>query len=150
MTFGSKEEQSHVCKLTVLNVVLKNRQTRPLKLFVVPLICEPVTCKPVSFCQDNFDHLAQLDLADPSDGSSHLDIDVLIGCDQYWELVTGETRRGNSGPVALNTELGWILSGPVASPAWDTPSTCLVTQTLRVDGSTHDEVRMTDSNLFGS
>ena len=106
-----------------------------------------MTCQPVSFCQDNFDHLAQLDLADPSDGSSHLDIDVLIGCDQYWELVTGETRRGNSGPVALNTELGWVLSGPVASPAWDTPSTCLVTHTLRVDGLTHDDLQVLDDRL---
>ena len=102
-------------------------------LFTVPLICELLTCEPVLFCQGNFDHLAGIDLADTSDGCSHLEIDILIGSDQYWELVTGEVRHGNSGPVAINTTLGWVLSGIASSPAQDTSSTCLVTHALRVD-----------------
>ena len=39
--------------------------------------------------------------------------DIHIGCDQYWNLVTGEVRRGEKGPTAINTRLGWVLSGPV-------------------------------------
>ncbi|KAL9977059.1 hypothetical protein ACROYT_G014423 [Oculina patagonica] len=40
-------------------------------------------------------------------------IDMLIGCDYYWDFVTGETRRGDEGPIAVKSKLGWLLSGPV-------------------------------------
>lgn len=102
-------------------------------LFTVPLICKPLSCQPVSLCQDTFDHLVSLDLADPSDGSPHLDVDILIGSDQYWDLASGETRRGCSGPVAISTELGWVLSGPAPSSNQAHSSTSLVMYTLRVD-----------------
>ena len=39
-------------------------------------------------------------------------IDMLIGSDYYWQLVTGSICRGSSGPVAVHTKLGWVLSGP--------------------------------------
>jgi len=46
------------------------------------------------------------------DSRTPMDIDVLIGSDVYWSLVTGEIVRGKCGPVAINTKLGWVLSGP--------------------------------------
>ena len=145
-TFGSNEERAHVCKVMNLSLVLKNGSTRLLKLFMVPLICEPVTCQPISFCQDSFRHLSQLDLADPPDGSPDLDIDILIGSDLYWEIVTGELCRGVFGPVALNTELGWVLSGPVGTVG-DSAPTCLITHTLRIDGTPHDDLQALDDRL---
>ena len=148
MTFGSKEEQSQICSYTRLNITLKDGGVHPLTLFAVPLICEPLTCQPVSLCQESFGHLSHLTLADPSDGSSHLNIDILIGSDQYWELVTGETFRGDSGPVAIRTKLGWVLSGPItSSEPDDASSTCLVTHTLRVDGLLQD-TKILDDRLI--
>ena len=94
MTFGFSKEQSLVCERVRLNLVLRNGRTGQLMLFTVPLICEPLSCHPVSFCRQSFDHLLGLDLADPSDSSSPLEDDLLIGSDQYWDLATGETRRG--------------------------------------------------------
>ena len=39
---------------------------------------------------------------------------MLIGADYYRNFFTGEIRKGRSpGPVALNTKLGWVLSGPL-------------------------------------
>ena len=29
------------------------------------------------------------------------------------EIVTGRICRGRSGPIAIETKLGWVLSGPV-------------------------------------
>ena len=136
MTFGTSEDQPQGCERVSLSLVLKNGQTRQLMLFTIPLICEPLSCQPVSLCQDSFDHLVGLDLADPSDGSSRLEVDVLVGSDQYWELTTGKVRRGRSGPVAINTELGWVLSGPATSPNQIQPFTSLLTHTLRVDSGT--------------
>ena len=58
-----------------------------------------------------YPHISCLDLADDPLDETH-EIDVLIGSDFYWEFVTGEVVRGEEGPVAINTTLGWMLSGP--------------------------------------
>jgi hypothetical protein len=73
------------------------------------MICEPLAGQPISGCVEENQHLARLNLADFSDGSSSLEVDILIGSDYYWSLVTGEVCRGNSGPIAIQT---WVLSGP--------------------------------------
>ena len=59
-----------------------------------------------------------LELADFS-SEDELNIDktvqILVGADFYWRLVAGEVYRGrgdSSGPVAMRTRLGWVLSGP--------------------------------------
>jgi len=39
-------------------------------------------------------------------------LDVLIGSDYYWTVVTGETIVGDNGPIAVSSILGWLLSGP--------------------------------------
>ena len=60
-------------------------------------------------------HLTELqdfELADHDPGSDGGKVDILIGSDYYWEVVTGEIKRDASGPVALNSKFGWILSGP--------------------------------------
>ena len=51
-------------------------------------------------------------------GTVSVDLHVPIGADYYWSFFTGGMIRGDSsGPVALETKLGWILSGPAAVPA---------------------------------
>jgi len=59
---------------------------------------------------------APIDLADEnSDGSCSDSIDVLIGSDFYWHIVIGDIVRGDSGPIALNSHLSWLVSGPTKS-----------------------------------
>ena len=81
-----------------------------------------------------------------------LELDILIGSDQCWELVTGETQSEISEPVAINTKLGWVLSSVVSSPTQGTSSTCLVIHAQRVEGLPQNlQVNwVTDSNLSGS
>ena len=57
-------------------------------------------------------------------------IDVLIGSDYYWQLVSGGVVRGNDGPVALHTNLGWVLTGP-ASSVQGASTTSLVALSLK-------------------
>ena len=78
MTFGSSGEQTRTCRTMKLGLLLKDGQTRPITLFVVPLICEPLICQLVSFYQDNVDYLKGLDLVNPSDASSFLDVDFSL------------------------------------------------------------------------
>lgn len=46
-----------------------------------------------------------------------LSVDILLGCDVMWKIITGEIIKGNCEecPVAIGTHVGWILSGPVES-----------------------------------
>ena len=41
------------------------------------------------------------------------DIDILIGSDYSWNLVSGETIRGDSGQTAVSSMFAWLLSGPL-------------------------------------
>ncbi|KAK3754303.1 hypothetical protein QZH41_006636 [Actinostola sp. cb2023] len=61
----------------------------------------------------DYPHLEGLELADYDyAGTNESDaIDILIGSDHYWDIVTGDIARGDNGPTAISSELGWLLSG---------------------------------------
>ena len=42
-----------------------------------------------------------------------MNIDILIGGDFYWSFVFGNIRKRRTGPIALETIPGWVLSGNV-------------------------------------
>ncbi|XP_024877831.1 uncharacterized protein LOC112458438, partial [Temnothorax curvispinosus] len=61
-------------------------------------------------------HVADLALADPDPTNSD-PIDILIGADLYGDLLLDGIRKGSRDqPLAQNTVLGWVLSGPAADP----------------------------------
>ena len=68
-----------------------------------------------------------------------MEVYVLIGADYYWHFLTGAIKRGESGPTALQTKVGWVLSGPVqgGSALNSTQVNFTNTHALRVD--THDQ-----------
>lgn len=52
-------------------------------------------------------------LADPTFGQP-APIDVLIGVDLFWDILGDEQRSlGPRNPKLINTQLGWIISGPI-------------------------------------
>ena len=85
-------------------------------LYVVPTICGPLVSQPITTCVEQNPKFLGLDIADCSDGASSLDVDLLIGSDYYWDLVTGNICKINGGLTAVHTKLGWVLSGPVSAP----------------------------------
>ena len=40
-------------------------------------------------------------------------INILLGADYYYEVVTGEIIKGDTGPTAVASKFGWLLTGPV-------------------------------------
>ena len=104
-------------------------------LCLVPKICAPIACQSIELAQATYEHLIELELADRTDGCSSLKIDVLIGADFYWNFVSGQTIRGASGPVALDTVLGWVLSGLCGDSNANQVSTNLVysSHVLRIE-----------------
>ena len=147
MTFGSRDMSIQECDLVHVGIELMGGGMRLLSLYAVPVICEPFNCQPVTLCQTNYPHLAGLPLADPSDRQERLDVSILIGSDQYWSVITGETRRGQGGPVAIHSDLGWVLSGPVGFTTQDTPCSTLMTHSLYVDTILSQDAQMLDDRL---
>lgn len=56
--------------------------------------------------------LQKLELANYSNSISHDVIDVLVGSDYYWSIVNGEVMKVKGGLMAVNSKMGWLLSGP--------------------------------------
>ena len=54
-------------------------------------------------------------MADASSSEQSSDVDMLIGSDYYWDVITGDLKRSGNGPVAVSSKFGWLLSGPVKS-----------------------------------
>ena len=114
----------------MVNVQLrKSEYDEPI---TVAALTFPVICSPLpAHVSTSYPHLHGLELADePS--SSENSIELLIGSDYYWLFVTGETRRGEEGPMAVDSKLGWLLSGPINEVSCDW---CYVTHTnLIIEG----------------
>lgn len=42
----------------------------------------------------------------------HSEIDLLIGADHYWKIVTGKVHHLSGGPTIISSHFGWLLHGP--------------------------------------
>ena len=85
-------------------------------------------------CLNQSPQLSGLELADWADQESQLEVDILVGADHYWNIVTGAVTQITDGPTAIHTKLGWVLSGPIPVGSPELHTTNLVTtHVLRVD-----------------
>ena len=69
----------------------------------------------IFFAQENCEHLLKLELADFDEVSSEFPVGLLIGFDYYFCFFTNKVMKKSCGPVACETILGWLLSGPLSS-----------------------------------
>ena len=61
-------------------------------------------------------------------------VDILIGSEHYWTVVTGEVVCEETGPIAIGTHLGWVLSGPTCNADKGASAVNVITtHTLRID-----------------
>ena len=88
--------------------------------FVVPEISRNQN-EHLELVHGNYPHLANIWLSDVCQHKDQLEIDVLIGADYLWSFQTGNVVRGGVGePVAIEMQLGWVVSGPLeSSPSTD-------------------------------
>ena len=93
--------------MSFVNVVMRLRgyPSMSLCLYMMPTICEPLVRQPISMCVSQHPHFSSLKLANSSDNVLNMPIDMLVGSDHYWQLVTRSFCRGASGPVAVHTKL---------------------------------------------
>ena len=134
MTFGATQGSDRSCEYVRVGLRLRSGKDVIVTLFSVPTICEPLTSHPLVDCRETYPHLTGLELADyPGDDQSQsLHVDILIGSDHYWDLITGRLQRGADGPVAIETKLGWVYSCPVAVSGQMDELHSLVVHTLHI------------------
>ena len=113
-TFGSDNVTTKTVEVVKLAISPKSGSTIQLMFFRVPMICEPLSCQQIAYTKEKYSHLSDLDLADSSRVGDELEVDALIGSNNYWQLVTRQVIQGQSEPTAINTHLGWVLSSPVS------------------------------------
>ena len=91
-TFGSTKNGKLTCDVVSIGILLKDGGMLELSLLTVPLICEPLCGQPISCISENYEYKSRLELADHSYGEDKLNVDMLIGSDQYWNLVRNWQR----------------------------------------------------------
>ncbi|UYV72167.1 hypothetical protein LAZ67_9002056, partial [Cordylochernes scorpioides] len=73
---------------------------------------------------------------------SNTEIELLLGADVYAKLLTGKKIELESGPVALETKLGWTVSGKVFGNVQTTKSQSSVLSCLVRDATIQDLRRL--------
>ena len=109
-TFGSENYSRKVSERVVVNLEV-NDEVIPISALTSPAICSPISSR---VDVSSYPHLSGLQFANKLDCGDQ-QIGILVGADQYYEIVLGEVVKGSSGPVAISSKLGWLLSGPVMS-----------------------------------
>ena len=109
-SFGGESTPKH--PVDVITVALEtDLGDINISALVVPTIAAPLNNFVTSDVRE-LPHLQGLKLAHPVTSSQKFDISLLLGADHYWEIVGNHIVRGE-GPTAMQSKLGYLLSGPL-------------------------------------
>jgi len=86
----------------------------PVSVLVIPKLVAPVR-NSVRTHLSQLSYLHHLPLAHPVTSDENFYISILIGADYYWHFVQDHVVRGD-GPTAVESRLGYLLSGPLPFP----------------------------------
>ena len=116
--------------IVVFYLHLKSGKKMEVTAGVLDTICAPISQPSVHHVAKTYPHLADITFADYHDGND-IEVQILIGGDFYYELVSTKHRKGPPGtPTAVFTELGWMIGGPAECHErvhTNLASVCLVT-----------------------
>ena len=114
-----------------------------IKAVAVPTICTPISGQNINVALEKHPFLRDLKLAD--NGSlREVPVDVLIGADEYWKLVTGNIKKDDSsGLIAISSAMGWLISGPI-SVNEENSVNMITSHTLKIVAEKNDVVLLKD------
>ena len=119
-----------------------------LSAYAVPVICSPIHDQPVEFAVQSYNHLKGLTLAEDLMQDSHAEINILLGSDQIWNFLNGQTIWGQGGPVAVSTKFRYVLSGPVNNVPFEEVVTSFVTaHALKADAMEVTSQEILDNHM---
>ena len=115
-----------------------------MNALVVPFTCNPMTTQQIDHSGESHNHLLGLELANPANTSDVLEIDVLMGSNCYWNLVTRRVIGRDKGPTTIHTKVGWVLSGPAEQPEVTMNLTFTTTHVLKIETCPHAKGNLDD------
>jgi hypothetical protein len=150
-TFGGDRFSKKRCDVVQLSLQGNDGDVE-ISAVCFPNICSPI---PTKICPERYPHLKGLNLADgnlvESDEAEHDNIDILISCDYYFDIVNNEMVRGErGGPVAVGSKFGWIVSGPTMHEDMHDHSSMvhLIMEANEIPGSQPSYVGTKDGSLI--
>lgn len=153
-TFGNKESFITNSNVVALEIS-KGGFNKTITVHTSPSICNPLPSYTIS--RRKLKELKDIELAFPEvkyEGNHQ--IDVLIGADLYWEFIGTESISTSFGARAVNSKVGWILSGPISNNSTTTTSINIVNtrllETLKLDSISPNKMWVNESiaNLSNS
>ena len=79
----------------------------------VPTICAPL--RRVGISPAELSKLGPVPLSDAFEKDRSITIDLLIGLDHYWDVMTGRSLRLSPSLMAQESRFGWVVSGAHSS-----------------------------------
>ena len=140
-TFGGEQPTSHTLETVTINIESITGEKIPVSVLVVPKIATPLQNR-IRTNVRTLPYLKGTPLAHPITSDEKFEVSLLIGADHYWEIVQDHIIRG-AGPTAMESKLGYLLSGPL--PLGEAPSN---TTMLNVITMPHHQVESMDPNRF--
>ena len=109
------EQVSTPRRLPVATVLIQtlNKGHIPISVLLVPKLAAPIR-NSIRAHLDKLPYLQELPLAHPLTSEENFHISILIGADYYWQFIQDRIVRGD-GPTAVESRLGYLLSGPLPS-----------------------------------
>ena len=150
-TFGNQCSGSRLHDVVSVELApMGGGQSLRIEAFVVPEISH-VKNEHVEVLKHHYSHLKNIWFSDVHRQAEELEIDILIGADYLWQFQTGVTIRGKADdPVAVQTFLGWTLSGPLkVSSSRETGNVAHVHFVGRNEKLTCDVQRLWDLETLG-
>ncbi|XP_071177507.1 uncharacterized protein [Mytilus edulis] len=144
--FGDDNENNSIEQLNTATVKIQTIYGNeiPVDVLIVPKIAAPFktnieTAKMLPYLQN-------LRLAHAVTEDTSFEIGLLVGADQYWNIVEDDIIRGE-GPTAVKSKLGYLLSGPLKRTS-SINETHLSTTNLGETEETHTNEDITERNTI--
>ena len=121
--FGSSSKKvSHIYTATIY-LLTDSREEIAVDVLIVPTIAVPLGNRQRDAV--SLPYLRELKLAHPLTGEDIFSVSLLIGADKYWDIAGNRVIQGD-GPTAVQSKIGYLLSGPLPTPITDTVTDCIM------------------------
>ena len=109
--FGASEVSNQTLPVATICLATTEGIQIPINVLVISRIAQPLHNLPFSYIKQ-LPYLKGLHLNHAISDSDAINISMLIGADAYWSIVQEAIVRG-PGPTAVQTKIGYLLSGPL-------------------------------------
>ena len=109
--FGATEASKQTLPVASIHLETTDGSEIPISVLITPRIAQPLHNFLFPYVKQ-LSYLKDLQLNHAVSDSDHINISMLIGADAYWSIVQEAVVRG-PGPTAVQSKLGYLLSGPL-------------------------------------